>query len=519
VTIIKNPGGETVMPMKDKRVDGYLQQLRKKRRRDNRSSELLFAVENILRNGWLISGVACFVAMCGILYALSVTPIYESNILMQIKRSAPLSGELSADLPTATEVEILRSRALLTRVVNALQLDISIEPKLFPVLGRFIAARNADISTPGLFGRGGYVWGADRVRLASFTAPPELQRRAFTLTVTAKDELMLSEHASGILLKARVASMASCQTKYGPITLLVAEISAHPGAQFMVSQRPEFQVVEQLQRSLAISEKVKQSNVITVSLQGSKPELVSGILNEIGAQYISQQVSQRTAEAKKQLLFYDQQVAESVKRLRELDVKINQILRRFGTSDLSEEERILAQESVALKARLEDREQKKTELSGRFADGHPEITTLTTIIQNIRHDLEEVESKRRMIASAQHEILSANRDKQINSEMNLALVNARHKLDALLLSNNVNIRWVDRAETPTQPTTLGLTVMIPMACLIGMVLGILASMLKNFIVGNANGSRDFDGGRHFTVIADIPDRKNSDKLRKKAAQT
>ncbi len=506
------------MPIKDNRVDGYLQQLRKKRRRDNRSSELLFAVENILRNGWLISGIACFVAMCGILYALSVTPIYESNILIQIKRSAPLSGELQADLPAATEVEILRSRAILTRVVNALQLDISIEPKLFPVIGGFVAARNPDISSPGLFGRGGYVWGADRVRLANFTVPPGLQRRIVTLTVTARDELTLSENTSGIRLKARVGSMAKLQTKYGPVTILVAEIRARPGAQFMVSQRPEYQVVEQLQRSLAISEKVKQSNVITVSLQGSKPELVSGILNEIGAQYISQQVSLRTAEAKSQLLFYDQQVTESVKRLRELDVKINQILRRFGTSDLSEEERILAQQSVALKAKLDEKEQRKTELAGRFADGHPEIITLTTIIQNVRRDFDEVESKRRMIASAQHEILSANRDKQINSEMNIALVNARHKLDALLLSNSVNIRWVDRAETPTQPTTLGLNVMIAMSCLIGIVLGIIASMLKNFIVAHANGSRGFLVGRHFVISDDISDWKNSDKLRKKASQ-
>lgn len=508
-----------MMPAKRNNAEGYLPQARKRRRRDSRSFELITRLEDVLRNGWLIAGIACIVALSGIAYALNFTPIYESNILIQIKHTAPLSGEFQVDIPAATEVEILRSRAILSRVVSALQLDINVQPKRFPVFGAIVAAKNPEISTPGLFGYGGFVWGADRIRFSEFSVPNELQQRPFALTVTGRNELALSQESTGLAMRLRVGETAKFQTKFGPATILVAEIMAGSGAQFSVSQRPAFQAVEQLQRSLVISEKVKQSNVITVSLQGSSPDLVSRILNEIGREYIRQQVSQRTSEARNQRLFYDRQVAESVKRLEELDAKVNLILRRFGTSDLSEEERILTQRSLALQAKLDDREQKRVELSSRFADLHPDAIALSTIIRDLRRDFSDVEAKRHMIASAQHEILSVNRDKQITSEMNIALVNARHKLDASMLSSNVNTRWVDRAEAPTQPITLGSTTMIAMGCFMGVVLGVIASLLKNFLAGRYNGARDDLGGRSFMLSGDIPGQESDEKLRRQTSHS
>lgn len=480
----------------------YLQQLRKKRRHEDSSFQLIFRLEAILRNGWLIAAVTCIVALGGIVHALNVTPIYESNILIQIKRATPFSGEPQADIPAATEVEILRSRAILSRVVQMLQLHTSIEPKLFPVLGRFFAARNPALSAPGLFGSGGYVWGADRVRFSIFTVPDALQGRAFTLTVTSPDAVTLSEPGTGIRMYARVGELASLPTRYGPLVLRVADIRARAGAEFSVVQQPIMQAVEQLQRALVISEKVKQSNVITVSLQGSRPELLTRILNEIGKEYISQQVSQRTSEAKRQLAFYDQQMADSTRRLQQLDITVNDILRRYGTSDLNEEERLLAQHSMALKAKLEEKEQKKTEMLGRFAEQHPEIVTLSTVIRTLHREFNEVEEKRRQIASAQHDIISANRDKQVNSEMNIALLNARHKLDALMLTSNVNIRWIDRADMPTQPVTLGLAVMIGIACFMACIAGIAASILKNVIVRLRSASR-IDRSKDFIVSTDV----------------
>lgn len=499
-------------------MNRYLQQLRKKGRDGGRSAESVFQYGDIFRNIWLIAAVASIVAAVGILYALTVTPMYEANILLQIKRNAPPSGEFQVDVPAATEVEILRSRSILTRVVSSLKLDMSVEPKRFPVLGAFVASQNGRISTPGLFGHGGYVWGADNVQIASLKVPDAMLQKPFVLTVTAGQGFTLVQEELGFRLNGRTGHVARAGCRYGAVEILVAAVHAKPGAQFVVTRSSTVQIVEQLQRSLAISERGKQSNVIGVALRGSKPEMISLILNALGKEYIQQQAAQKTFEAKSQLQFYDQQVEESKQRLQKLDARLSEVLRLHGTSDLSEEARILSQQSVALQAKLAEREQRKVELSSRFAELHPEVVTVSKHIRELQRDLEDIEAKRKTIASAQQEVVTVNRDKQINNEMNIALLNARHKLDALALSNNVNVRLIDRAEVPTQPVTLGLPTRILMACFLGVLLGVMASILKNAIVGRQHGAREFDSVRRLMASAGVADGGDGEARQKKSAE-
>lgn len=438
--------------------------------------------------------------------------------MLQIKRTVPGSSDVQADLPAATEVEILRSRSIVSRVVNTLHLDISVEPKLFPLVGAFIAGKNENISTPGLFGQGGYVWSAEQVTIPVFSVPPPLLSKPFLLTIEGKDAFTLSETASGMRVRDRLAELTKVQTKYGPVAIRITELRSKPGAQFFVSRRPEFQVVEQLQKSLAVLEKGKQSNVITVSLRGSKPELISRILNEIGKEYIHQQVVQKSEAAKKELVFYDQQVAESTLRLQKLDARLAEVLRRHGTSDLGEEARTLAQQSVALQTKLAESEQRKVDLSSRFAALHPEVLSVNKHLADVHHDLNNIEAKRKLVATAQQEILSLNRDKQINGEINVELVNARHKLAALTLSNSVNVRLVDRAEPPSQPVTLKLSVMIAISCVLGMVLGSIASIVKNTLAERNSPLPEVASLRRLLIGPGIPHAEETDKKHKGAAE-
>ena len=490
-------------------MNRYLQRLQKRTGDTSRSSKALFQFASVLRNVWLIAGVSLLVALLGIGYALTVTPMYEANLLLQIKRNAPTSGEFQIDVPAATEVEILRSRSILSRVVSSLQLDTTITPKLFPVIGAFVSERNPTLSDPGLFGQGGYVWGAEKLRVALFDVPDPLLRKPFVLTVTGHDGFTISQPESGVLVTGHVAQKTRSRTRFGMVEVLVTQMHARPGAQFNIGRSATVQVVEQLQRSLAISERGKQSNVIGVSLRGSDPRQVSLILNAVGKEYIQQQAAQKAVEAKSQLQFYDQQVDESRQRLQKLDARLNQVLRLHGTPDLSEEATMLAQKSVALEATLAEREQRRVELSTRFADQHPEVITMQRSIRNLHRDLDEVEAKRKVIAAAQQEIVAVNRDKQINNEMNIALLNARHKLDALALSSNVNVRLIDRAEVPSQPVTLGRSTMMVMACLFGLLCGVMASMLKNYALGTHNGARDFENVRRLMTGTGLPANENN----------
>lgn len=474
------------------------QPLRSKPRDDNALPEPIFRLGNIFRNGWLVLGLALLTALAGILAALSVTPVYESNILIQINRNAPLSREMQTDVPAATEVEILRSRSIVTRVVKALQLDLSVEPKYFPVIGAYLA--RTDRVLPGFLELRGYAWGADRVDVPVFTVPDRLLRQPFTLAVAGSGRFTLSHEASGIRLAGRAGQPARWRTRHGDIEVLVSAMNARAGAQFVLTRNPTFQVVEQLRKSLSVTENGKESNVIGVSLKGSKPEQISRILNQIGDEYVSQHVTQKSNETGRALAFYDQQLAESRQRMQKLDERLAQVLRAHGVSDLNEESATLSQQSITLQAKLAEAEQQKLELSSRFLEQHPTVIVASRHIQDVREDLNRVDARRRSLGSAQQEIARLTRDRQANSEVHMGLLNARQKLAALMSSESRDVRVVDRAETPLQPGTLKLTVMILLACLAGLAAGVTASVVKNAIV--ARNSRVT-----LLYMRDIPDRQ------------
>ena len=490
-----------------------------RRGRDVEAPEALFGIRHVLRNGWLIVGVACAITILAIAVALGVKPVYESNILIQITRHAPPSADLQTETPAITEIEILRSRSVLARVVNALHLDIAVEPTLFPVVGAFIARSNPGLSDPGLFGLGGYVWGNEQARVDIFKVPDALLGQPFRLVVSGHDAYTLSQPEAGIRLHGKVGQQLRASTLSGPLDILVTSIHARPGAAFTLYRSREGQAVDRLQRSLAIAEKGRLSNVIGVSLQGGNPELVSRILNEIADQYIQQQTAQKTDEVKNQLVFYDQQVAQAQRRIGELDVRLNELLRKHGASDLSEDARILAQQSLVLQAELTAKEQQKIALSSRFGDRHPDMLVVTRHIASVRRDLADIETRRKGFAAAQQEILAVNRDKLAHSQMSFELLNMRHKLDALMLSNHINVRLVDRAQTPLQSVTLALPVMVVLACLLGVVSGLVASVLKNSLVRRKHRGGAAWGVRRLAIGTQAPLADDNDEQQSAASPT
>ena len=81
-----------------------------------------------------------------ILYALLATPIYETDALIQIeqKQGNAILSSLSQVLPdgqpqSAPETALLQSRMILGKTIDDLNLQIQIEQKYFPVIGRGLA--------------------------------------------------------------------------------------------------------------------------------------------------------------------------------------------------------------------------------------------------------------------------------------------------------------------------------------------------------------------------------------------
>ncbi len=100
----------------------------------------------LLAARWLILGVAAVVLLAGLLFAKFATPVFRSDVLVQVEEKkssiaglSDLSDMFPGESPADTEIEILRSRMVLGVVVEQLGLDVEARPHYLPVIGAALA--------------------------------------------------------------------------------------------------------------------------------------------------------------------------------------------------------------------------------------------------------------------------------------------------------------------------------------------------------------------------------------------
>ncbi|HAT1675892.1 TPA: tyrosine-protein kinase, partial [Raoultella planticola] len=91
----------------------------------------------------LIVSITTLFTVLAIMYALFATPIYQADSLIQVeqKQANAILSNLSQILPdsqpqSAPEVALLRSRMILGKTVDDLNLQTIVEEKYFPVFGK-----------------------------------------------------------------------------------------------------------------------------------------------------------------------------------------------------------------------------------------------------------------------------------------------------------------------------------------------------------------------------------------------
>jgi tyrosine-protein kinase Etk/Wzc len=487
---------------------------------DEDTINLASYLDLLFDNRWLIASIALIVTLLGSAYAFMATPVYEANILVQVEDSASSSknvlGDLSSvfDLKTAAtaEMEILRSRFVITRAVNNALLFISVEPKYFPVVGRWVARRNMQLSEPGLFGAGGYVWGAEKAEVSLFNVPKQFEGAAFELTATEGNGYRLSLPNDRGYVSGKVGEAMHKQTDFGLIELRVDKLAANPGAKFNMVRAPVLASVEKLQSALSISEKGKQSGIIGVSMEGTDPVKTASTLNEIGLEYIRQNVERKSEEAEKSLAFLEKQLPEMKVSLEQAEVRYNSLRNNRGTIDLGEEAKTVLQQSVASQTKIVELKQKRDELLTRFQDANPLVQSVNRQIGTLNAEMDSVNAKIRRLPSVEQDVLRLTRDVKVNTDLYTALLNNAQQLRLVRASKVGNARLLDVAESPLRPVRPKRAIVMAISLLTGLFLGIIGAFVRKNLFGGIDDPHEIEQMLGLTVSAAIPHSDKQDQL-------
>ncbi|PLP97065.1 polysaccharide biosynthesis tyrosine autokinase [Cupriavidus pauculus] len=469
----------------------------------------------LVRFRWTFILVSAAVILTGVTYALLSKPVYRSDTLVQIEetnQSSNAATKIAAAIspvfdvkPAATaEIELLRSRMVVGKAVDNLRLDIIATPRYFPVVGAAIAGYRGELSTPGLFGWGGFAWGGESIKVDDLQVPAKLDGRKIILTALGDRRFRLTFASDGATGTGTVGTPLTVNTASGPVHIHVTELDGHPGTQYVVTHVPRSAAITDLQEKLIIGERGKQSGVIGIALEDTSAERAAAILNEIGTEYVDQNTRRKAAEAEKSLAFLDKQLPQLKKQVEDSETRYNTMRNQRGTVDLSEESKLYLSQSVQIQTRLQELRQKRQELATRYTPNHPSVEILDSQIAGLTNQLAGVTGKIQRLPEVEQNVLRLMRDVKVSTEMYQALLNDAQQLRLVRASKVGTARLVDPADVPLKPVRPNRMMIAVVSLVMGMLAGAMAVVLRRMMNGGLAEAEDVERHTGMTVYATIP---------------
>jgi tyrosine-protein kinase Etk/Wzc len=432
---------------------------------DDDNIDLLALFGTLIDSKWIIIGITALFCAIGVAVALLSTPIYQANALIQVEEKkggmAALGGmgEMSEMFggasPAITEIELLKSRAVLGKAVENLKLDIIIQPNYFPLVGRFLSRRfepaSAGELAPPMLGLSNYTWGGEQLDIFQLEVPDVYLGKALTLRAEGNGAYTLLNGDDETL----ISGQAGEKLEQHGFKVQIATLHANSGALFSVTKQRRLNTILQYQDDLEANERGKESGIIALSLESDDPALASIVLDEVSRLYVLQNVQRNSAEAAQSLEFLRTQLPDVRKQLEKAEGQLNTYQTSARSVDITIETKAVLDQIVALETLISELKLKQAEMEHRFTREHPSYQALMTQMGQLAGQKRSLEKKVSNLPETQQELLRLARDMQVTTEIYTQLLNKTQELDIVRAGTVGNVRIIDSAdaniEKPVKP--------------------------------------------------------------------
>jgi tyrosine-protein kinase Etk/Wzc len=472
-------------------------------------------IENLLHFWWVFVAVLVVCVGLATAYAIVAPPIYQSDVLIEVepqKGSAlgaltDVEGLLSGGRSGVQgEIEILRSRAVVGRAIEASGADLKIKVLgRLPLVGDFLARRmqpGADGLVPPLFPGPDFAWGGEELVFDEFEVPNELRGARFTLVAGRERQWSLLDESEVEILRGKVGERR--QAFRGAVRVRVSSLRAFPGTRFRVKRHPVTAEVREVVKALAAREASRQSNVIRATFEDTDPKRAAFLLNAIADAYVERNVGRRSEEAQKSLAFLREQLPQLKEQLEASERRLNQFRNAQQILDVSAEIRSLLERTVAIETQRAELELKRRELSLRYEAAHPALRAVDSQLFALRAQGEKTTQDVRGLPSREQEFLQLSRDVQVNTQLYVSLLNNAQQLEIARAGTVGNVAVVDRAVFAVGPLKPNKQRTVALGGLAGLLGGFLAAQLLAALTGVLRDPKRLERLTGLSVVAIIP---------------
>ncbi|WP_250452157.1 polysaccharide biosynthesis tyrosine autokinase [Caballeronia sp. ATUFL_M2_KS44] len=464
------------------------------------------------RRMMMLVTIVCVLA--GVLYAFLAPPVYQADIMLQVEDSPEIASSRStiADVSALfdvkstapAEAQILGSRLVVSRAVDAVRAYIVTAPKRVPIIGRLVAKDASDLSNPGLFGHGGYTWGTESIKVSSFDVPARSEEKTFTLTVLPGERYELTGPGVEAGVEGRIGHKEVFRVKNGDIRLTVDSLAGKPGAAFSLTRRSRSATIEDIQSSLNIQEKIKQSGVVIATLQGKDNVYLRDLMTQIGKEYVRQNVDRKAEEAAQSLRFLDTQLPVLKQQLRASQERLTRFRDENGMFDLDMEARVMLTQSSETKARLIQFIQKKQELSSRFSGSSKDVLAVDQQIATLQKQADAFEDRMKRLPGLQQELARVMLDVKVNTDLYTSLLTNSQQLMLVKAGKVGNVRLVDTPDLPEKGVKPKKSLVLAATLLFGLIAATVAAYARSVLFGGFSSPSQIEKSIGLSVFSTVP---------------
>jgi tyrosine-protein kinase Etk/Wzc len=526
---------------------------------DAGSRELLRYFWGAWEQKWLIVGLVVLSLVIGAVHFLSTPPKYTAHGLMQIEKK---DGGLSALQPfeqygailgsggsVAAETQIMKSRTILTQVVEKLRLDEQAGPIHFPMIGGIIARHygGTGVAKPW-FGMDEYAWGGEEIEIQTLLLPkawfrhdswlgpdswlgrdswlgPLLEKEAIvgeTLVLVAGEEgkFSLFDAEGTLLLQGEVGARAETTLgDGGQLVLFVSRLKARPGTRFKLTKIPMENLVAGLGDAFSAAQQPMGSGILAVSFTAGDPEQAATILNAIMDDYLRQNVEKKGAEAEQTIQFLEKQLPLLKDRLDAAEAAYNAYLQEHGSLDISRETETVLTGVVDTESELFRLQQEREGLRERFKPTHPRIQSLDGLISKLQEKLNNLEKETQTLPAVQQTALRLKRDMEVNTTLYSELVKSLQELRMAKAGTVGNARVVDYAWPPVYRDAPNLQKMLVAYLAGGLAVGLGVVFLRIKMRAGVDDPAEIERHLGLSVFSTVPFSEAQNKIAKNLKST
>ncbi|TOB50011.1 tyrosine-protein kinase, partial [Vibrio parahaemolyticus] len=371
-------------------------------------------------------------------------------------------GELfSAESSATTEIEIIKSRMILGGTVDKFNLTTVVSPNYMPIIGKGLARIQGEQIS---------------INVTRFNAPSYAVGIPLTLEVVDAEQkaFKLTEDNGSVVLEGKVGELLE---KNG-YQFLATELVAQTGDSFTVSKISKLDAINKLQENLSISERGKQTGIISLSFSGEDRTKIQAILNDISQNYFLQNVQRNSAEAEQSLEFLKGHLPDIKIKLTASEDVLNRFRQENESIDLGLEAQSTLKVMVELEAQLNELTFKESEISQRFTQDHPAYKSLLDKRQTLLKEKERLNKQVQKLPKTQREVLRMTRDVEVNQQIYIQLLNKVQELNIIKAGTVGNVRILDSAQSFSKPIKPKKALIVVLATLLGGMAGVAFVLIR-----------------------------------------